>query len=212
VSGTLLEAPEAVDPAGLQPAVDLLPLLRQKTADLPVLLGTRQIDLTVGGVEVAHHQDPAAPLAQSLYALEERPVEVELEGDAAVVTVLSVAVGEIDIGDDQAPEARHLEPPLLVEAGSAQLGLDSIRCSAGVEADAAVARPPGWREVAVPSLGFAHAFGELLAPRANLLDPDDLGAAAVQPLAEALLRAGAQSVHVPAEDPRTLRPHASRSR
>jgi hypothetical protein len=141
-----------------------------------------------------------------------RTVEGELEGDAAVVSILSVAVREVDVGECQAPEARHLEPPLLVEVGPVEAGGDSIRCSAGVEADATVAGPLRREEVAVPSVGVADTSGKLLDPGADLLDPDDFGAALAQPVAEALLGTGAQSVHVPGEDPCALRPHASRSR
>src|SRR5690606_26929777 len=48
---------EAVDPPARQPARELLALLGEKAAGLPVLLRAREIDLARRGVEVAHHDD-----------------------------------------------------------------------------------------------------------------------------------------------------------
>src|SRR5258705_10419036 len=88
VPGTGLERAERVDPARADPPVQLCALLGQEAAVHHVLLRPREIDLAVGGVEVADHEHAPPGAPQLLHPLEQRSVEAELGGHAAVVALI----------------------------------------------------------------------------------------------------------------------------
>ena len=190
---------ERVHPAGVDPARQLRALLRQEAAGLRVGGGAGEVDRLAGRVVVADDEDrPVA--AQRLQAVEERRVEVQLVGDAAVVPVAAAALGEVDRRHAQATEGSDDQPALGVEPRLVQPGLDPGGRLAGVDRDAAVAGPLGGRERRLPAQRRAHRRLELVLERAHLLDPDDIRLRVFQETEESLPRARAQAVDVPAYD------------
>src|SRR5690606_33999257 len=161
----------------------------------------REIDVLVGGVEVAHHQHPLARAAVGLQHLEQPPIERELVGHAAVVALLAVAVGEVDVGDHQAAEASDLHPSLAVEARLAEAGPDRIGGAPREQAHAAVAPALGRDEAGVEAPRAPQRGIELLGQGAHLLHPEHVGPQPPQLLAEARAVAGPQPVDVPREHP-----------
>jgi len=112
----LFEVAEGVDPSSFDPAVELRAFLGEKAARLLIGLGARQVDLSVSGVEISHHEHAQTTASEPIQAVEEGGVKVELVGDAAVVPVFSVAIWEINIRQGEAAEARDLYAAFGVEA------------------------------------------------------------------------------------------------
>ena len=179
-----LEGAEGVDPAGPEPTVDLRALLGQEAALAGVLRRAGQVDFPVGGVEIAHHQDAVAPAAQPGQAFEEGAVEVELEGNSAVVAQLAAALGKVDVGQDEAPEAGQLQAPLAVETRLAERDVDPIRGDAAQQGDAAVAAALRGAEVRGPARRERQLRIQLLGEGPHLLQPRDVGPAVLQPRQE----------------------------
>ena len=134
-----LESAEGVDPAGIDPAPELRTLLRQEARSLAVLLRSRDVELRVGRVEVAHHEDVEPIFAERLDPLEERAVPVELVGHAIVAAILARAVREIAVRDHELAETRDLESALVVEMRGAEGCLDGVGLSAREQTDARIA-------------------------------------------------------------------------
>ena len=201
MTGPRLEAPEAVDPAGPHPSVELGPFFGKEAAGVAVVPRACQVDLAVGRVEVAQDQHAVAAPPKALESFEDRAVEIELVGNATVVAVVPAALREIGVDQREPSESRDLQSTLVVEALDPQRGFHSVRLPAREEPDAAVAPPLGAREVGVPTLGRAQVGGQIPGQGPHLLEPDDLGAGAAQPGPKAFAGAGAKAVHVPGEDP-----------
>src|SRR5215470_14814749 len=199
VAGAGLEAPEGVDPARCLPAVELGALLGEEAARLAVLARAREVDLAVCGVEVADHEHAPPRAPQPRQAPEERGVEGELVGHAAVVAQPPAALREVGVRDREPAEVRDLEPPLRVEARLAERGLDAVRRLAREDPDAAVARPLGGDEVGREAPWRAQRCGDPVERRAHLLHADEPGAGAREPAPEPLARARPEAVHVPGE-------------
>ena len=132
--------------------------------------------------------------------LRQRAIELEFVRDAAVVAFLAVAVGEVDVGDDQFSKACDLHAALVIEARVAEAGLDFVGSPAREERDSAVTRPFRGDHMHLVVLSSAQVIGDLLRVRANLLESDHIALRGGQPLGKTLRLAGANAVDVPRED------------
>src|SRR5690606_31360708 len=192
---------EAVDPTARQPARELLALLGEKAAGLPVLLRAREVDLARGGVEVAHHDDRLARSLRRVERAVEPAVKPQLEGHAAVVAVGAAPVREVAIDDGEPTDARDLHAPLAIHRADPERGLDPIGRAPRVEADPAVALALGAHPVRVTACRPPQRLGHLVAAAPRLLNADHVGTAGLEEAREALLRDGPHPVHVPGDDP-----------
>jgi hypothetical protein len=130
---------EGVDPARVDPAIELGSLLGQEAAVALVVPGAREVELSVCRIEVAHHEHAQTAAAQALHSFEEGFVEAELVGDAAVVAVLAAALWKVAVGDHQPAETRDLDASLAVESFVVQRGLHPVGTAPREQADTRVA-------------------------------------------------------------------------
>src|SRR5690606_18773258 len=144
-----LEGAEGVDVAHGEQAIEVFALLEQEAAGVLVLLGPGEVDLAVGRVEVAHDEDRLPGARPRGEGLEDGLIESTLEGDAAVVALLPVAVGEVDVGNGQRAEAGDLHAAFGVHRRVAEGRHDLVGGYSAEEPDPAVAGARGGREVAV---------------------------------------------------------------
>ena len=171
----------------------------RKPAALEVALGAGEIDFGVRGVPVSDDEHAVAA-TQALHAVEDGAVEVELVGDAAVVPVLAAALREVPVDHHDLAEARELVAALDVEARISEGVLDPVGRGARVQPHAAVARAFGRDEVRMPPRRSAHLVGKLSLERPHFLDAHDVRVRALEHVEKSLLRAGPQTIDVPAHD------------
>ena len=162
-----------------------------------VLPRPRQIDLAMGGVDVAA-EDHRPPLgAQPLAQRQERVVEGQFVRDAAVI---AAAVGEVAVDQREIGVVGDDGAALIVELRIAQAEAHRLRRTAREERGAAVALlarravPEG-----VVAGRLAHLGRELLGVAAGLLQAQDVRRGLGQPRQEAGAMGGAGAVDVPGE-------------
>ena len=148
---------------------------------LAVLPRAREVDLAVGGVEVAHHEHALAAAAQALELLEERAVEVELVGHAAVVAVLAAAVREVDVRDDEACRSARSGAGPRRRSAARRARSRRRRARAARRARRRCSRAARRRRRGVPAGAGAQPLGQLLGCGAHLLQADDLAPRALEP-------------------------------
>ena len=138
-----------------------------------------QVDRAVRRVVVADHEH-RAPAPEFLRPSEDRPREVELVADPAVVPVRAASLGEVAVDHHEPPagglEVPSHEPPLSVEPRHAQGSVHPNRLELRIDADTAIAPALGDRERRVPARRPTGGRRDVLGPRADLLDADDIGA------------------------------------
>ena len=143
----------STQPASI-PAVELRPLLGEEPAVGDIRLRACKIDRVVRRVVAADHEH-RVPTPQRLRSGEDRPREVELVADPAVVPVRAASLGEVAVDHHEPPagglEVRGHEPPLSVEPRYAQGGVHPDGLELRVEADTAIAPALGDRERRVPA-------------------------------------------------------------
>ena len=114
-------------------------------------------------------------------------------------------LGEVAVDHHEPPagslEVRGHEPPLSVEPRHAQGGVHPDGLELRVEADTAIAPALGDRERRVPARRPTGGRWDVLGPRADLLDADDIGAGPVHKIHEPVPDTRANPVDVPAHDP-----------
>src|SRR5690554_3337112 len=191
---------EGVDPTLIEPSIELFALFGAKTTGGFVGFRSREVDGTVGGVEVAHDQDAGSAGEFAGEHLTQVGVEVELVGDAAEVAVFTAPVGEVDVEDLEFPDFCDLHSAFDVEGLHVNGIGDGVEGGAAVDANTAVAFSFCGVEVGVPALGLARGHGELFGESADFLESDDVGLAGLEPVEKALAHTGAESVDVPAVD------------
>ena len=142
-----MQGAKGIHLARVDPAVEFGPLLGEEPAVCDIRLRARQVDRAVRRVVVADHEH-RAPASQRLRSGEDRPREVELVADPAVVPVRTASLGEVAVDHHEPPagslEVRGHEPPLSVEPRHAQGGVHPDGLELRVEADTpADGRPVG---------------------------------------------------------------------
>ena len=149
-----MQGAKGIHPARVDPAVEFGPLLGEEPAVGDIRLRARQVDHAVRRVVVADHEH-RAPAPQRLRSGEDRPREVELVADPAVVPGRAASLGEVAVDHHEPPagglEVRGHEPPLSVESRHAQGGVHPDGLELRVEADTAIAPALGDRERGVPA-------------------------------------------------------------
>jgi hypothetical protein len=174
-----------------------LPFLRQEAGVLLVGAPVLQVGLLVGDVPVAADQDLAA-VGGGAFA-EVLEVGEEL-GHEAVLLLLALgadlAGGQVEGGDGDAGQVGLDVAAAAVELGRAEPDADGVRFTPGVEGDPGAPLGRGGRVRHVPALGRADRLGQLLRFGAHLLQAQHVGGGLGEPLHEALLRGGPQTVDV----------------
>ena len=204
-----MQGAKGVHPSRFEPAVQLGPLLGEKTAVPDIGFRAGQVDLAVGGIVIPDHEHRASA-PQLLHPVEYRPIEVELVANPAVVTILSASLGEVAVDNHKpsaaGPEVGGDEPPLDVEPWFSEGDLHPLGLKPGVDTNTAVSPALGYGERGVPTWWRAGGGRDLLGQRANLLDADDVGSRAAPKVCQPPPRASANPVDVPAHDPHQFPP------
>ena len=170
-------------------------LFRQEPGDGLVLLGPRQVDLTVGGVHVAAEDDSLAGRAQRLALVEECVVEGQLERHSAVI---AAAVGKVTVEQHKIGVFGDDRPPLPVELLDPKSHFDAQRRLAGEDGRAAVALfAARWVPEGVVAGRLAQFGRELVLVGAGLLQADDVRIGGGQPVHETVLVNRPRAVDVP---------------
>ena len=192
-----VEVAEGVDITVRDQGIHPRALLGQEAGGVAVLPRPRQVDLTMGGVDIAA-EDHRPPLgAQPLAQRQERVVEGEFVRDAAVI---AAAVGEVAVDQREIGVVGDDGAPLVVELRITQAETHRLRRTAREEGGAAVAFlarravPEG-----VVAGRLAHLGRELLGVAAGFLQAQDVRRGLGQPRQEAGAMGGAGAVDVPGE-------------
>ena len=91
-----MQGAKGIHPARVDPAIEFGPLLGEEPAVRDIRLRTRQVDRAVRRVVVADHEH-RAPAPEFLRPGEDRPREVELVADPAVVPGRAASLGEVAV-------------------------------------------------------------------------------------------------------------------
>jgi hypothetical protein len=159
-----------------------------------VFLRAGEVDLGVGGIDVAADNHALAQAPQALRHLDELVVELELVGKPLGP---HAAIGEVDVEEMKVGQLRVDDTALAVERGGAALGGDGARLLPRIGDDAAIPLLLGEAPVGPVAVGGAHLVGELVFLDLGLLDAEDVRELGGQEIGQPLLPRGAQAVDVP---------------
>jgi len=191
VAAARLEVAERVDEAGGQQAVEARALLVGEAGVAAVGAGVGQVDLPVRDVQVAA-EDHRLALLEGAQVLQERRIPLllaELQPGQ-----LALHVGRVHRDHEHVVELGGEHPALGVQLGDAQARPHRPQRHARQDGGARVA----WTQRGVPVHRPAGQVElDLRGQRADLLQADQVGAAAVQVIEKTLVQAGPQAVDVP---------------
>ena len=194
------EMAEGIGPAGLDPLIELFPLLGSKATGFGVGFWSGQVNLLMSGVEVAHHENPFAGIDGLLKASPKVAIEIQFVGDSTEVAIFATSVGKVGVDEGEGAEGGDLNTAFTIKFLDAHLGEDQVEGASAVEGDAAVALFLGAAEVRLPAVGMAGLLFELLREGSDFLETDDLGIFLVEPLEKALSDGGPEAIDVPTDD------------
>jgi hypothetical protein len=151
----------------------------------------------VGDVPVAGDQDLASVGGGTPAQVFQVGEELVHETDLLVLPVGADLAGrEVEGGDRHTGQVGLDVAAAAVELGRAEADADGVRLAARAEGDAGAALRGGRGVGDVPALGGADRLRQLLRLGPHLLQTQHVGGGVREPLHEALLRSGSQSIHV----------------
>jgi hypothetical protein len=209
-----MQGPHHIDePAvrGIEDPAQPRPFLGQETGVLLVATPVLQVGLGVGDVPVAADDDLAAvgggPPPEVLQIAEELRHETDL---LLLPFGPHFPRGQIQAGDGDAGQIRLDIPPAAVELGGPEPDPHTVGLTPRVKRHPGAPLGPGGRVHDMPPLRRPYALRKLPGLGPHLLEAHHIGRGTGKPFHEALLRGGAQPVHIHgghSEHPRTIPAH-----